>query len=103
MSKRRHHDMDVWHDGLLLVRQVYTLSAQFPDAERFGLVSQLRRAAVSIPSNIAEGCARGSLAEVETQVIIARDLGYCGACSDFDELLERLFARLNNLLRALKD
>ncbi|MFO0488006.1 MAG: four helix bundle protein, partial [Cyclobacteriaceae bacterium] len=79
--------MEVWKQAKDLVRQIYELSKSFPKEEQFGLTNQLRRAAVSIPSNIAEGCgrnhfkdsiqlfyiARGSLYEVETQVLIAYD------------------------------
>jgi len=85
-----HKDLDVWKKGMELVEKVYAISRAFPDAECFGLTSQIRRAAVSIPSNIAEGAARksdkellqflsiaiGSLAEVETQYLIAIRLGF---------------------------
>ncbi len=85
-----HKDLDVWKKGMELVETIYSISSAFPDAERFGLTSQIRRAAVSIPSNIAEGAARksdkellqfisiavGSLAELETQYLIAIRLGF---------------------------
>ena len=85
-----HKDLDVWKKGMELVERVYSMSRAFPDSERFGLTSQIRRAAVSIPSNIAEGAARksdkellqflsiaiGSLAELETQYLIAIRLGF---------------------------
>ena len=57
---RTHHDLEVWRDGIALVKQVYAITARFPADEKFGLVAQLRRAAVSVPSNIAEGAARSS-------------------------------------------
>ena len=74
------------------VKHVYKLTDQFPASEAFGLTAQMRRAAVSIPSNLAEGAARtgakefaqflnvakGSLSELETQILIAKDLGYAG-------------------------
>jgi four helix bundle protein len=76
---------------MALARQIYSLTRAFPDDERFGLIVQMRRAAVSVPSNIAEGQARqgrkefvqflshaeGSLAELDTQLALAVELGYC--------------------------
>jgi four helix bundle protein len=83
-------ELDVWQRAMELAVAVYKLTTAFPDSERFGLVSQLRRAAVSIPSNISEGSgratkgeylqflghARGSAFEVETQLELARVLGF---------------------------
>jgi four helix bundle protein len=80
-----HKDLEVWKKSMDLVVKVYQITQLFPDAEKFGLTSQMRRAAVSIPSNIAEGAARkgnkefiqflyiaiASLSEVETQYLIA--------------------------------
>ena len=96
-----HKDLDVWKYGMNCVDQVYKLTCSFPDEEKFGLVNQMRRCAVSIPSNIAEGSARqgnkefahfisiaiGSLAELETQYLIAIRLGYIENNSDFNKLL----------------
>ena len=94
MSRRKpvesYRDLEVWQRGIDLVELVYELTSDFPDEEKFGLSAQLRRAATSIPSNIAEGwgrasrneflhflrIARGSLVEVETQLIVAHRLGY---------------------------
>ena len=87
---RSYRDLEVWKRGVDLVELVYKLTQSFPPEERFGLTSQLRRAAVSISSNIAEGWGRGStkdymhfvriarssLLEIETQLIIAHRLGY---------------------------
>lgn len=85
-------DLLVWQRGMEIVEAVYRLSAEFPKTETYGLTSQVRRAAVSIPSNLAEGhtrattkeylqhvaVAQGSLAEVETQLELAVRLGYAG-------------------------
>ena len=86
-----YRDLLVWQKGMALVKQVYTMTRAFPSDERFGLIAQMRRAAVSVPSNIAEGQARhgkkefvqflshseGSLAELDTQLTLAVELGYC--------------------------
>lgn len=115
-EKRRHHDLEVWRDALDLVEAVYRVTASFPSDERFGLTSQLRQAAVSVPSNIAEGAARrtraellqflyiarGSLAEIETQIQISRRLDMLGNDADLDELLDRVLAKLGALLNSLK-
>lgn len=91
-SKVKHYkDLKIWQKSMALARATYKLTAQFPTEEKYGLASQMRRAAVSVPSNIAEGQARhgtreflqflshasGSLAELETQTLISIDLGYC--------------------------
>jgi four helix bundle protein len=85
-----YRDLIIWQKGIELVKNVYNLTSEFPQEEKFGLVNQLRRSAVSVPSNIAEGQARqhtkefrqflymalGSLAEVDTQLIISKELSY---------------------------
>ena len=85
-----YRDLVAWNKAMELVTEIYRVTKEFPKEEVFGLMSQLRRAAVSIPSNIAEGKgrlskgefrqflgnARGSLAELETQIIIAQNLNY---------------------------
>ncbi|MEA3374442.1 MAG: four helix bundle protein [Campylobacterota bacterium] len=86
-----HKRLDVWKQSVDLVTDIYQLTQQFPSDEKFGLTNQIRRAAVSIPSNIAEGAARqsnkefiqflyialGSCSEVETQLTISHNLHYC--------------------------
>jgi four helix bundle protein len=87
---KNYKDIVVWQKAIELVIEIYRVTAHFPREEMYGLTSQLRRAAVSIPSNIAEGQgratkgefiqflghARGSLCEVDTQILIARRLGF---------------------------
>jgi four helix bundle protein len=90
MENRHFRDLQVWQRSMALAQDVYRLTEAFPRSELFGLTSQMRRAAVSVPSNIAEGRgrmthksfvvflsqARGSLYELETQIELARDLGF---------------------------
>jgi four helix bundle protein len=85
-----HKDLKVWQKGIELVKSIYEITGSFPSNEQFGLTSQMRRAAVSIPSNIAEGCGRnsnkelihflyiamGSASELETQIIISMELNF---------------------------
>ena len=98
-----YRDLDVWKQSRQLVKSVYQLSRYFPKEEQFGLTNQLRRAAISVPSNIAEGSgrnhskdsiqfffiARGSLYEIETQLIISFDLEYISD-SHLKEVLEQV-------------
>jgi len=90
MKASTHKDLIVWQRAMQLVKSVYSEANKFPKEEMYGLISQIRRAAVSIPSNLAEGyamkstahlikyiyTARGSLAELETQFMISDSLGY---------------------------
>ncbi len=109
-----YKDLVVWQKGIRLVRCIYTLTAKFPAEEKFRLISQMRRAAVSVPSNIAEGQARnsvaefvhfisyseGSVAELDTQLIVAIDLGFLlneNAQEAFSLILE-----LRKMLSALR-
>jgi four helix bundle protein len=112
---KTHKDLDVWKDGIELVKLIYNLTSSFPKEEMYGLTSQIRRSGVSIPSNIAEGAARkskkefvqflyialGSIAELETQLIISKELGYIHDLKIFDDL-ERLKAKLLGLIRYVK-
>ena len=112
-----YRDLLVWQKGLGLAKQIYQLTQSFPNEERYGLTTQIRRAAVSIPSNIAEGqarsgkkefiqflyFARGSLAEIDTQCLIAKDLGYVSEkqyediYTTIDELKRMLYSLVNKL------
>jgi four helix bundle protein len=90
MGSKSYRDLLVWQKGIDLVKEIYLLSDQFPNQEIYGLTNQIRRAAVSIPSNIAEGQGRnnnkefrrylkialGSIAEIDTQLEISRSLGF---------------------------
>lgn len=96
-----YQELKVWQLGIQITREIYKLSAEFPKEEQYGLTSQIRRCAISIPSNIAEGHARdskkelarfisiakGSLAELETQLIIAKELDFSDSQS-IDLLLD---------------
>jgi len=115
---RSYRELLVWQKARKFAAQVYEVTSGFPERERYGLTSQLRRAAVSVASNIAEGQgrlttgefrqflgqARGSLLEVETQLAIALDLGYLDNCK-FDLLDQesyRVLGLLNRLLDSLR-
>ena len=106
-------ELRVWQGGMDVVEALYRITASFPKSELYGLTSQIRRAAISVPSNIAEGHARsstreylnhvsiaqGSLAEIETQIEIAHRLGYVREVNPFFEQS----ARLGKQLYALRD
>ena len=99
-----HKDLDAWKKSMDLVEKIYSLTKTFPDYEKYGLSNQIRRAIVSVPSNIAEGAARkndkefiqflyialGSLAEVETQYLIAVRLGYIIEDSAIEKEIEEV-------------
>lgn len=110
-----HKELDVWKKSMDLVEQVYIMSNVFPDAEKFGLTSQIRRAAVSVPSNIAEGAGRkgtkefvqflhialGSLSELDTQYLIAVRLNFIDKNDEFENLtndVKRLIIGFRNYL-----
>ena len=97
-----HKNLEAWKKSIELVTKVYSETKNFPQEEKYGLTNQIRRSAVSIPSNIAEGCARssdkesvrfidialGSLAELETQLIIAENLNYIEQTSLYNDINE---------------
>ena len=112
-----YRDLVVWQRAMQLCRAIYSATASFPREERFGLTSQMRRAAVSIASNIAEGqgrlsasefrrflgIARGSLRELETQLLIATDLGYLPrqASDRCVDLMDEVSRMLNALITSI--
>ncbi len=113
MKINNFKELNVWKHSVDLATETYRLSNSFPDAEKFGLKSQVQRAAVSIPSNIAEGCGRtsgpdfqrfisismGSSFELETQMIIANKLNYISAeeLKSFEEGITPIQKMLNKL------
>jgi four helix bundle protein len=114
MEVRDYRDLKVWQVSLDLAEAIYAATTDFPKAEVFGLISQLRRAAISIPSNIAEGHARdstkeflrfisvamGSLAELETQLALACRLGFLEP-KKFEQLTKQTDA-IGRMLRGLQ-
>lgn len=89
-SEKTYKDLNVWQEARKLSKDIYSLTSEFPKEEQFGLINQMRRCAISVPSNIAEGCgrnypkdsiqffhiSRGSLYELETQLYLCFDLNY---------------------------
>jgi four helix bundle protein len=114
-KSRSYQDLQAWKAAINLVKEIYKVTERFPSSETYGLSSQIRRAAVSIPSNIAEGQGRnsskefkqflsvslGSLAELETQLIIAKEINYLGK----EELNPLLLAldHIRKMVRALSN
>ena len=111
MSIKSYRDLDIWKRSCTMVTTVYSATSEFPKREMFGLTRQIRRAAVSVPSNIAEGATRlytreyirflsnalGSIAELETQLIVSVDLGYTT-----QERIEHIFQELDQIGRMIR-
>lgn len=107
--------LQIWADAMELAKDIYNMVADISNDERFGLVSQLRRCAVSVPSNIAEGSARtsdkefayflrvslGSCYEIETQMILAYEFGYFSKVK-LDEILDKLIVLQKKIVNFLK-
>ena len=105
-----HKDLKVWQKSMEFVVVIYTMTKNFPKEEQFGIVLQMRRAAISIPSNIAEGYGRvygketikflsnalGSASELETQIIISKDLGFIST-----DCLKQLLDQIEEIIRML--
>ena len=122
MTPTHFRDLDVWQVSMGLVKAVYALTADMPSSERYGLASQLQRAAVSVPSNIAEGNARGfgrdylrflsiasgSVAEVQTQLLLTVELGLVaedavGPAMALAERVSQMLYRMKQSLRSSLD
>lgn len=115
MLQLSHKKLDVWKVSIDCVVDLYKLTDNFPKTELYGIVNQIRRAAVSIPSNIAEGAsrnslkdrirfyiiARSSLVELDTQLEIAMQIGYCSDehLKSISEKLNHIFAMLSNMIK----
>lgn len=115
---RNFRDYDVWRRGISFTARIYILTKNFPDHERYGLISQIRRASVSIPSNISEGCSRhsekdfarfveialGSAFEIETLLIICKEAGYINQqeLNNAEEELQVIQKSLNSLYGKLQ-
>src|SRR2546423_7549561 len=111
---QNYKDLVVWQKGIALAKAIYKLTSTFPAEDKFGLVAQMRRAAVSIPSNIAEGQARrttgefiqflshaeGSVAEFDTQLILSIELKFCSSSVAEDSFA--LIGEIRRMLNALR-
>ena len=113
-----HKDLRVWQQSIEMVTSIYLLTQTFPKEELFGLVSQMRRASVSVPSNIAEGYARGtdkeklhflrvssgSMSEVESQLMLSLNLGYINQekYNELAEAISSIWKQLNALISSIK-
>ena len=116
---KTHKDLEVWKNSIKLVTLIYTITKKYPKEELFGLTSQMRRSAISIPSNIAEGAGRnsrkefiqflhidrGSLAELETQIILSQNLNYLPVetFNLIDNEIKLIGGQLSGLIKSLKN
>jgi four helix bundle protein len=117
-NMKTHKDLDVWKASIDMVTKIYQVTRNFPKEEIYGLTNQMRRAAVSVPSNIAEGAGRnsskeflqflyfstGSLSELETQIIIAYNLEYINneQKQNMDIIINTIFKMLSGLMQSVK-
>ncbi|GJQ21901.1 MAG: hypothetical protein HBSIN02_22560 [Bacteroidia bacterium] len=117
-NERPHKRLAVWKRSILMVKRIYEISASFPREEEFGLKAQIRRAAVSVPSNIAEGLTRrskkdkvyflnisdSSLSEIDTQLEIAKELGFITEqiFKEIEEHLVQVQRPLSGLIRSIE-
>ena len=113
---KSYKDLEVWKLSMSLVTEIYEITRSFPQEEKYGLTSQIRRASISIPSNIAEGASRkstkefiqflyisnGSLSELETQIELAERLGFIDNTDDIFDKIKPIRKMLINLIHSLK-
>lgn len=111
----KYKELKVWQKSIELTKEVYRLTSTFPSKEQYGLISQMNRSSVSVPSNIAEGAGRnskgefkqflgvaaGSLFELETQLIISKELGFINDVSKYEFMLSEINS-LSNMIFKLK-
>jgi len=111
-----HNKLKIWKEAMSLTKDVYIDTSKFPDSEKYSLANQIRRSAVSVPSNIAEGAgrysdkeflqflyiARGSLSELETQLILSADLGYLKNIKDYTRRMEGIRKMISGMIKHLK-
>ena len=114
---KSYKELVVWQKSITLVKEIYKITSTLPENEKFGLISQMRRASVSIPSNIAEGwgrlsrknyiqflrISRGSLFELETQILITKELNYISDSEIIENLIIEISKMLNSLIRKLEE
>lgn len=114
-SIRNHKDLKVYASSMRLAKEIYKLTVDFPTEEKYGLISQLRRAAISVPSNIAEGAARkntkeyihflyyslGSAAEIETQLELSKRLGFIDDIETINKTNNEIIYMLTGLIKSL--
>lgn len=115
---RNFRNLEIWEKGMTIVKEIYKITSKFPGSEKFGLISQMQRAAISIPSNIAEGCSRnsdiefkrfleiaiGSSFELETQIIIANELHLINQeeTDEIGTIINTLQKQINALITKIK-
>ncbi|MCZ6674295.1 MAG: four helix bundle protein [Verrucomicrobia bacterium] len=117
MKVRDYKELKVWQRSFELTKEIYLITKRFPEDEKYGLTSQIRRAAVSVPSNIAEGANRGSTkefirflyiaigssAELESQLLLVEELGFLNkSICESKEKLQEVIKMLHGLIRSLK-
>ena len=108
-----YKEMEIWKEAVELVTDIYKITEEYPKNELFGIVSQIRRAAISIPSNIAEGSVKhsdketlrfldialGSLAELDTQMLISQNLDLISNYKEFEQKISKVRALLTGLIK----